>query len=317
MEQNQHNHTRTSDTTTGGARVRLDPVTGQRLPEKPRRVRGGIRLADRSETPSFGWLGSIVLASLDGGFDATGVEEGLSYARSGQTKSVTVERGSIAARIQGRRERAYSITISVPTLREEDIRKLTSALSERAIHGARIIDGEVTEETYRLFETLGIRLVPSAEECTISCGCEFEGPMCKHVRCLVLVLAQMLDREPMRLFTLRGIDASELTDELRRLRTALVGAQAPSAPLPMNGLLPDEIPSPSLEDSMESFWVCGPELDELETPIRPPEVSHAILRRLGPSPFTDAKFPLVGLLATCYDTISERALTEPDEESAE
>ena len=137
------------------------------------------------------------------------------------------------------------------------------------------------------------------------------------MRCLVLVLAQLLDEDPMRLFTLRGIDREELTEDLRRLRTERVGAQTLAAPLPMNGLLPDEIPSPTLEESIDSFWACGPELDDLETPIRPPEISHAILRRLGPSPFTDAKFPLVGLLATCYDFISEHALAEPDEEPDE
>lgn len=303
-----------SNATTNANMFRTDPQTGQRLPEKPRRVRGGVRLADRSDSPEFGWLGTILLESFDGEFDAPGLEEGLAYARSGQTKSIAFERGSIAARVQGRRERAYAIAINLPTLRDEDTRKLTSALAERAIHGARILEGEVTPDTYQLFESLGISLVPTRDECTINCGCEHEAPMCKHVRCLLLVLAQTLDADPMKLFTLRGIDREELTEELRRLRTERVGAQTLAAPLPMNGLLPDELHSPSLQESIDDFWTCGPELDDLETPIRPPSVSHGILRRLGPSPFTDAKFPLVGLLATCYDVISERALSEPDEE---
>jgi hypothetical protein len=45
----------------------------------------------------------------------------------------------------------------------------------------------------------------------------------------------------------------------------------------------------------------------LDIPLSPPPVSHPILRRLGQSPFVNATFPLVGLLASCYDTISQAA----------
>jgi len=293
---------------------RVDPVTQQRLPEKPRRVRSGIRLATKEDPPVFGWLGTLFLQEFEGAFDAMGIEEGHMYARSGQTKAINIEAGAIAIRVQGRREGAYNLSIAVPILKEEDVERMTRAFVDQAIHGARVIAGEMMPETNELLNSLGIRLLPMLSECVISCSCEYEDPMCKHLRCAVLLLAQIFDKEPMLAFRLRGVETAELTEELRRLRTERAGGQRVTAPLPMNGIIPDEFPDTPIEDAIGNFWSCGPDIDTLETPIRPPEISHALLRRLGSSPFKDAKFPLVGLLATCYDAISAHALSEPDDE---
>jgi len=73
-----------------------------------------------------------------------------------------------------------------------------------------------------------------------------------------------------------------------------------------------EVLSKELPTDVEDFWATGPELESLEMPMKRPEVSHPLLRRLGPSPF-EARFPLVGLLATCYDVISEAAIRAEDE----
>src|SRR4029077_12284550 len=68
--------------------------------------------------------------------------------------------------------------------------------------------------------------------------------------------------------------------------------------------------APPLADVADRFWEAGPELEHLDTPVERPEVTHPLLRRLGPSPFLGAKFPLVGLLATCYEVISESVIRE-------
>jgi hypothetical protein len=69
----------------------------------------------------------------------------------------------------------------------------------------------------------------------------------------------------------------------------------------------DDMTYPALEEVLDRFWDAGPGLHEIDLPLDPPPVSHPLLRRLGPSPFPNAQFPLVGLLASCYETISEAA----------
>ena len=56
----------------------------------------------------------------------------------------------------------------------------------------------------------------------------------------------------------------------------------------------------------------GQGLEDLDIPLDRPEVSYPLLRRLGPSPFENAKFPLFGLMQTCYEVISDAMLTGAD-----
>lgn len=173
------------------------------------------------------------------------------------------------------------------------------------------------------------------------------GGWCKHACCLGLLVAEMFDRRPFEVFTLRGMAPGELMERLREKRSGSAGlgsgamggggfggieAIVPagreqgadlgngggrdSEALPGNGGGGISETSKPLEACIEEFWeIQGGDaaLEAIETPLRKPEVHHALLRRLGPSPFAEGRFPLVGLLATCYDTISRSALENPEE----
>lgn len=69
--------------------------------------------------------------------------------------------------------------------------------------------------------------------------------------------------------------------------------------------------SPPLDTQLDRFWEPGPELDEIEVAIAPPQVPLAVLEQLGPSPFARSGFPLIGFLATTYDKVSRSALDRP------
>jgi hypothetical protein len=75
----------------------------------------------------------------------------------------------------------------------------------------------------------------------------------------------------------------------------------------------------ALASLAHEFWSEPAGLENLDTAPRPPEVRHALLRRLGPSPFkapSEGGFPLIGLLATCYDVVREAALGGDSEAGA-
>ena len=81
--------------------------------------------------------------------------------------------------------------------------------------------------------------------------------------------------------------------------TALRGVEAVAPPLVE--------PAKPLEECLGSFWRPGPELGKLQRMPPPHHAPHALLRRLGPSPLR-GRFPLVGLLASVYDTVAARAI---------
>jgi uncharacterized Zn finger protein len=172
-------------------------------------------------------------------------------------------------------------------------------------------------EVEDLFAPLGLKLFPTdLDEVKVAVNGpqhDVQGAVTPDVCCVAAIIAERLDNDPFLLFHLRGIQEDDFRERLRQ-RRALVGAAsglAPAyAPKPIDAA---QAPAEALETLLGEFWAPGEGLDEFETPLARPQVSHALLRRLGPSPFSQGKFPLVGLLATCYDTISESAIHGPDQ----
>jgi uncharacterized Zn finger protein len=269
--------------------------------------------------------------------------DGLEYARLGQTKRMEARAGSMAASVQGRADRTYTTMISLPTFTPEQWDRVIEAMSEGAIYAAKLLAGELPPNIEDVFVPLGLKLFPTEPgELKVSCDCAAivaaqtagglgvrdlgkqvtpaepangampqaepaPGGWCKHVCCVAYLLAHKLASEPFLMFSLRGLEGREVLERLRQRRTLAGGAGGSTSVYSQRVPGVSDVPFPALEEALDKFWEAGPGLDELDLPLTPPPVSHPLLRRLGPSPFTNAKFPLVGLLASCYDVISESA----------
>lgn len=286
------------------------PQYEQRLPMRPRRVRGGIKLQQRAWPMELGALAARWLQAIGRVASPEAVKEGFEFARSGQTRRMDVEPGKISATVQGRRPKAHEVTISLETFSSEVWEKVLAEMEESALYTANILSGELPQELEQVFEQHGVKLMPTGDgDLTSDATGEGAGSWCEHCCCVAMLVAEMIDREPLMLLTLRGMPADDLVERLRDRRAASANASGGGL-VAVPGMPEIDLAASPLEETIGSFWDAGPELDEVETPMAPPEVSHALLRRLGPSPFVDGKFPLVGLLATCYDVISEHALRD-------
>lgn len=285
------------------------------MTEKPRRVRGGVRLSAKSFPLTPGnhaarrWLDVIGRCAAE-----ADLRDGFEYARAGQARSFTVEPGKLIASVQGRAIRAYKVVLACKPLTHTQWESVVSAVGQHPLAASRLLAGEVTEEVEALFASLSLPLFPEPADFDLMCAAPNEKPWCKHMCCAAILLADALERKPGLILTLRGLEADELLERVRDLRAAssggsgIPGVAGAGIPTTSGGALDQDQQSPPLESQIDEFWEAGPTLRDVETPIKPPDVSHPLLRRLGPSPFTDGKFPLVGLLATCYDTISKSAI---------
>lgn len=277
------------------------------MAEKPRRVRGGVRSIAKQFPPALSWAGTRWLDVITRCAREHDLRDGFEYARAGQTRSLDVEPGRIIASVQGRAVRPYKVVVQVETFTDEAWDAAVASLSAQALFSGKVLAGEMTEDVVEHLASIGMTLFPRGPADVIAaCTAPNETPWCKHACCTAILVAEAIDRDPMLLLQLRGMPAAELIERLRDHRTGVTGASAVSTPT--SGATLVEEPSPPLESVLDEFWDAGPGLAEVETPLRAPEVSHPLLRRLGPSPFTDGRFPLVGLLATCYDTLSAAAL---------
>lgn len=283
---------------------------------RPKRVRGGVKLAGEVAGQRAGvlaWTAQRWIRLMEQVAAGPALVEGLDYARQGQSRKFGVESGKIVANVQGRADRAYNTTLAIQAFDTLQWERVLQAMSDQAIYAAKLLSGELPSNIEDLFGPVGLKLFPAEPaDVTAACNCAEgaaqAGLWCKHACCTAYLFADKLAADPFLMFTLRGLPGSEVIERLRHARAVGgVGREGSAVYQPLVPGVSDE-PSPALDLAIDHFWEAGPELRELDLTIEPPAVSHPLLRRLGASPFEGAKFPLVGLLATCYEVISRDAM---------
>ncbi len=271
-----------------------------RRQDTPRRLKNGIRLRRREGIDMLAWpavnWSMLLLDGIGEGVKA----EGLDYARAGQTALLQITPAGVEASVQGRQPRPYTVRIAAETLAPADWDRVVSIMAREAMYSAKLLAGEMPPLVEQPFVSLGKNLVPS-DAATVhrSCTCDLPAP-CKHVACVAALLIERLAGDPLLAFTLRGLDGQRLLERLQEARAIATRgmARAHSTP-PSAEVAPD---APPLERCLAGFWRPGRQIDEMPSETEP-FAPHALLRRLGPSPL-QGKFPLVGLLASIYDSIA-------------
>lgn len=280
----------------------------------PRRVRGGVKTKTKPGEPARSWVSQRVVRVAEQAASGDAYREGLEYAAMGQTKRLTIEGTLCEAVIQGRADKPYRTTLTLETFSPEQQEQVIGTMGEQVRYAAKLLAGELPSNIEDVFAPLGLRLVPTeAGDLRPACSCadwSEKSPWCKHAVCLTALLGERLGEDPMLIFGLRGMPIDDLVEGLRQRRVAGSGTAGPTPVLlPHVAGVTDRSSAP-LEQSLDDFWEAGDGLADLDTPIAPPPVNCVLLRRLGPSPFPEGRFPLLGLLATCYDLIGQRAVEQ-------
>jgi len=202
-----------------------------------------------------------------------------------------------------------TVRIHVPRHLDDTWNRAVTSLASDASAAAPLLAGELSGDLDDLLARHGAPLAPRRHELiTLECSCAARG-VCAHVAALTYVLADRLLAEPSLALMVRGLSSAELLDRVRQVRAAAARRSAASgAPNPTDTAAPAPMTGENalLEQSLDEFWRTGPELEDLAQLPPSNHAPHALLRRLGPSPL-GGSFPLVGLLASAYDTIKAHA----------
>lgn len=276
-----------------------------RRPAQPRRVTNGVRLKSKDLPLGRTWIARQWLRLMDDSFIDEVLEEGLAYARSGQTVGFEIKPGLIEARVQGRAARPYAMTLRIQSVDQAHWDRFIELVAADAAHSARLLAHEITSSLQEAFKEAGLEILPQGPDALVcECRCDAAG-LCKHAATVAYLVAEQLDDDQMTVFTLRGMAGRHLLDRLRQARTIHTHGVAAAHADPM---IPESrIDPPPLEECLDDFWRAGTRLSELKESQPAQHVPHALLRRLGPSPM-NGRFPLVGLLASVYDCVSEAAI---------
>lgn len=265
-----------------------------RRSENPRRVVGGQRLVRTDgfgpwPWPAEGWLLARPAANEEE------AAEGLAYARSGQVASLSIAPGSLTAAVQGRMPRPHGVSLQWSPVEPATIESILRSLAADPAAAASVLLGEVPRSIDEVFREHGVPLSPSEHELSgVSCSCG-RPPGCRHEIAVAWVMQDRIAADPWILLRLRGLVREDVQDRVRLARrsgedSTSIGLASPGTPF---------------DGPIEEFWRPGAALTQLESMPPAQHAPMALLRRLGPSPL-DGRFPLVGLLASAYESISRR-----------
>lgn len=283
---------------------------------RPKAVKDGIKT--KSQRGEIGetwwskrWIG--VMESFDMGARLT---RGRAYARKGQVVSIDVEKGIVSAKVQGTRARPYSIKIELKPLTEKNWDKVTDAMAAQAVFAAKLLSGEMPQNIEEAFGEARVSLFPtSKEELVTSCSCPDWANPCKHIAAVYYLLAERFDQDPFLIFKLRGRAREEIIEVLREKRGQTLPEEEASRIIEAD--FSQESGTIPLEECLDTFWQAGEALNSFTVNPMPPEVDHAILKRLGDAPFMIGKHNLAALLAKAYTVASSAALQKASGESQE
>ncbi|MBW6517262.1 MAG: SWIM zinc finger family protein [ANME-2 cluster archaeon] len=279
---------------------RYEDFWGGYTPSKPIQVEGGIKAKSKKGSIGDTWWSKRWVSVLESFGWSNRLERGRRYARKGQVLDFELSAGKVEAKVQGSVRKPYSVTIEIKPITEKSWDYVIEEMSQKAIFAAKLLAGEMPHDIEEAFEAEDISLFPEkSKDIKTHCSCPDSANPCKHIAALYYILAEEFDRDPFMIFELRGRTKDEIISSLRQKRTD------ESHPEPEEIFDVAQVKEVAL--SMDDFWEGG-DSESFSVNISLPDVSAAIIKRLGTPEFWDSKVDFVEKMGGYYEEISRRAI---------
>ena len=171
---------------------------------KRRPVVGGVESVSKRGTFARGWWGRALIEALEKVGDSGRLSRGRTYARGGQVVALDIAAGRIIGEVQGSQIAPFTAVLTLRTLDDEHTAELVETIRSTPGTLAALASGAVPQE-------LAPMLLPDGgRELDFDCTCPDPGWPCKHVAAVAYLLAERVDREPLTMLTVRGLDLDSL-----------------------------------------------------------------------------------------------------------
>ncbi|HVX55679.1 SWIM zinc finger family protein [Nocardioides sp.] len=158
------------------------------------------------------WGRAFARAAEETAYDDAQLLAARALARSGRLGGLVVDRGRFATGVS---EEAglWTVTGSVPPFGDDERQAFLEVVAGRA---ELLLDGELPHDLVEHAEEAGVELVPYGGELGTTCTCpgwrraSRHGGACEHAVAVLLLLADLLDADPLVLLHLRGVTREDL-----------------------------------------------------------------------------------------------------------
>jgi uncharacterized Zn finger protein len=139
---------------------------------------------------------------------ANRLPRGRSYVRNGSVVDLKIKKGEVLASVSG--SRLYDVKIAIAPVVARRWKSICRDCAGSVDSLVELLQGRLEKGVMDRVCREGDGLFPSPREIKLSCSCPDWADMCKHVAATLYGVGARLDAEPRLLFTLRGINESDL-----------------------------------------------------------------------------------------------------------
>lgn len=158
------------------------------------------------------WWGKAWCSNLEQYADYENrLDRGKRYVRTGAVIDLKIQKGKIAARVQGTRKVPYKVEIRISPLSEEKCQNIIEKCGRKMENIEELMSGNFPVEMQELFQGKD-GFFPTPKEISFQCSCPDWALMCKHVSAVLYGVGVRLDEQPLLFFELRGIDVGRFID---------------------------------------------------------------------------------------------------------
>ncbi len=155
---------------------------------------------------------------------ANRLPRGRTYVRNGSVVDLKISKGEIKAVVSG--SEVYTVKIAIETASPSVWKGLCNDCAGSIDSLIELLQGRFSKGVMERVCLQGKGLFPSPKDIKLSCSCPDWADMCKHVAAVLYGVGARLDASPELLFTLRGVDKSEL---VAKAGEGLPAAKKPSS----------------------------------------------------------------------------------------
>ncbi|MBQ7456442.1 MAG: hypothetical protein IJS54_02350 [Desulfovibrio sp.] len=136
------------------------------------------------------------------------ISRGRSYIRNGLICDLHIERGALHGIVSG--STLYHVDIAIEMMKASGWEALCNRVQGQIGSLMDLLQGKFSKNLMTEVCNPDYGLFPKPSEMELSCSCPDWAKMCKHVTACLYAVGRLLDTKPECLFTLRGVDASDL-----------------------------------------------------------------------------------------------------------
>jgi|GEM_PF-385873 len=168
-----------------------------------------VEIAGRKIAATF-W-GDAWCTNLEAYSDyANRLPRGRTYVRNGSVIDLQIEAGRVRSLVGG--SDIYEVDIKIKPLAKKRWVDIKGQCAGQIDSLVELLRGSISKGVMEIVTRKGEGLFPSPKEITLSCSCPDWATMCKHVAATLYGVGARLDHEPEMLFTLRGVDPTEMVE---------------------------------------------------------------------------------------------------------